>query len=637
MKYPPSILDEIKARLPASAVVGRRVQLKKAGREWRGLSPFGKEKTPSFFVNDTKQAWFDFSSGRNGDIFKFVMETEGLSFPEAVERLAAEAGVELPRFTEEAQAQEERAKGLHEVMELAASFFEAELRAERGAGARRYLQGRGLFGPPANEFRLGYSPNERFALRDHLAGKGVDAAAMMEAGLLVHGDEIPVPYDRFRDRVMFPIADARGRVVAFGGRAMEKDVPAKYLNSPETPLFHKGRQLYNHHRARKAAHDAGTLVAVEGYVDVIAMHMSGFANTVAPLGTALTEDQMQLMWRMADEPILCFDGDKAGRKAAYRAIDVALPLLPPGKSVRFALLPEGQDPDDLARSGGREAIAGVLEQARPLIDMVWAREMEAGPTDTPERRASMERRLKEALQRIPDESTRRYYRDEIENRLATAFPAAPRRQRNSGQNYQGEPYQKGRSPGFGRVEGGRFGAKTVESLRASPALARSRLYLAASKAESPREAFIIAGLAYRHELLEHFADEIAELDLSGPAALKLAQALIDMIAGGEVQPDQVATRLATPGLRASLAHLDQVIAPADRKKLEPEVDSLTLADAIRQAIVLHRRARTLHSELKAAERALADDMTDANFVWVKDVKARLESVEGTQADRDLPE
>jgi DNA primase len=375
---------------------------------------------------------------------------------------------------------------------------------------------------------------------------------------------------------------------------------------------------------------------VEGYVDVIAMHMVGFGNTVAPLGTALTEEQMQLMWRMADEPILCFDGDKAGRKAAYRAIDVALPLLPPGKSVRFALLPEGQDPDDLARSGGREAIAGVLDQARPLIDMVWAREMEAGPTDTPERRASMERRLKEALQRIPDESTRRYYREEIENRMARAFPAAPRRAPNAGQGYQ-RSGTNGYGAGYGRQQGGRPGTRPEEPLRASPALARSRMYVAASKTESPREAFIVAGLAQRSELLEQFSDEIAELDLSGPAALKLAQALLDMIASGETTSEAVAVRLAAPGLQATLLRLDGVISSPDRKKLGADVDSLTLADAIHQAIVLHRRARTLHSELKSAERALAEDMTDANFVWVKDVKARLESVEGTQADRDLPE
>ena len=257
MKFPPSILDDIKARLPASTVIGRRVRLIKAGREWKGLSPFGKEKTPSFFVNDVKQAWFDFSSGRNGDIFKFVMETEGLSFPEAVERLAAEAGVTLPRVTEHAVRHEEVRKGLYEVIELAAKYFEAELRGPHGAEARRYLEGRALAGEPQRRFRLGYAPADRFDLRDHLAGQGVSAELMIEAGLLIHGEGIAVPYDRFRDRIMFPICDVRGRVIAFGGRAISADAQAKYLNTAETGLFHKGRLLYNHHNARKAAHDTG--------------------------------------------------------------------------------------------------------------------------------------------------------------------------------------------------------------------------------------------------------------------------------------------------------------------------------------------------------------------------------------------
>ena len=393
MKFPPSILEEIKARLPVSAVVGKRVRLAKSGREWKGLSPFNAEKTPSFFVNDQKASFFDFSSGKNGDIFKFVMETEGLSFPEAVEKLAAEAGVTLPKITQEAQVQEERRKGLHEVVELAARFFEAELSGDRGGAGRRYLASRGLDGEARTRFRLGYGPADRFALRDHLAGKGVSAELMMEAGLLVHGEEIAVPYDRFRDRIMFPIHDSRGRPVAFGGRAMSAEVSAKYLNSPETPLFHKGSLLFNHHNARKAAHDTGQVIVVEGYVDVIAMSLAGFPQTVAPLGTALTEDQLTLLWRMADEPVICLDGDKAGRKAASRAIDIALPQLEPGKSLSFALLPDGQDPDDLARSGGKVAIAEVLAAARPLVDMLWTREVEAGPLDTPERRAAFERRL----------------------------------------------------------------------------------------------------------------------------------------------------------------------------------------------------------------------------------------------------
>lgn len=625
MKFPPSVLEEIKARLPVSAVVGKRVRLQKAGREWKGLSPFNAEKTPSFFVNDQKASFFDFSSGKNGDIFKFVMETEGLSFPEAVEKLAAEAGVTLPKITHEAQVQEERRKGLHEVLEIAAKFFEAELMADRGAAARRYLASRGLDGEARTRFRLGYGPADRFALRDHLAGKGVPAELMMEAGLLVHGEEIAVPYDRFRDRIMFPIHDARGRVVAFGGRAMSSEVAAKYLNSPETPLFHKGHLLFNHHNARKAAHDTSQVIVVEGYVDVIAMSLSGFPQTVAPLGTALTEDQLGLLWRMADEPVICLDGDKAGRKAASRAIDLALPLLEPGKSLSFALLPDGQDPDDLARSGGRQAIAEVLAAARPLVDMLWQREVEAGPLDTPERRAAFERRLKEPLAQIRDETTRKHYRREMDERLAQLFAStAPAR-----------PERGGRAGGFQRGNGGaRGGFRQVPPwlagpLKASSALTQSRL-VARLRGEDQREAFILLALASHPDLILRCADEIAELSLDGPAAERFRQALLDAVEE-TVDREALANRLAQPRVKEARSQLLAVTGPAERRKLAQGADPESVFDSIHQAIVLHHRARTLNSELRAAERALADDATEANFAWIKDVKARLDTIEGTQA------
>src|SRR5436190_1799987 len=272
MRFSPQFLDELRARLPVSEVVGRRVKLRKAGREWKGLSPFNKEKTPSFFVNDQKQAWFDFSSGKNGSIFDFLMLTEGLSFPEAVERLASEAGMPLPKVSHEEEAREEKRRSLAGVMELAAQFFEATLAGRTGAKARGYLADRSLDPATQVKFRLGYAPGERFALKEHLGNQGVSVEDMVAAGLLVAAEDIPVPYDRFRDRVMFPITDPRGRVIAFGGRALSKEAPAKYLNSPETPLFHKGFVLYNLDKARGPAHDAGEIVAVEGYMDAIALH-----------------------------------------------------------------------------------------------------------------------------------------------------------------------------------------------------------------------------------------------------------------------------------------------------------------------------------------------------------------------------
>jgi DNA primase len=299
------------------------------------------------------------------------MKTEGLSFPEAVERLAGEAGLALPKPTyqdhREAEQADERAR-LLQVLEASATWFEARLKAPEGQEARRYIERRGLRRETIAEFRLGFAPAPRSALKEFLAAQGFTPAEMATSGMLIAGDDIPVPYDRFRNRVMFPITDPKGRVIAFGGRALDPDAPAKYLNSPETPLFHKGGVLFNAVRARQAAHDRGRVIAVEGYMDVLALHEAGFGEAVAPLGTALTDTQLQLLWRMSPEPILCFDGDGAGRKAAFRAVDTALPLIKAGTSVTFAFLPDGLDPDDLIRQQGRDAMEAVLARSRPLAE-----------------------------------------------------------------------------------------------------------------------------------------------------------------------------------------------------------------------------------------------------------------------------
>src|SRR5258705_6146942 len=299
MRFPPQFLDELRARLPVSDVVGRRVKLKKAGREWKGLSPFNKERSPSFFVNDQKGFYHDFSSGKHGDVFGFVMDTEGVTFPEAVERLAAMAGLGVPKMSAKADAQEHRRSTLHDVMELAAKFCEATLASRAGAKARGYLADRSLDPATQLKFRMGYAPAERFALKEHLGSHGISSDDMVEAGLLVSADDIPVPYDRFRDRVMFPISDLSGRIVAFGGRALDKDAPAKYLNSPETPLFHKGGMLYNAAPARQAAHRGAPVIVVEGYVDVIAMVTAGFAANRPPRSSAGAYEQRALLLKSA--------------------------------------------------------------------------------------------------------------------------------------------------------------------------------------------------------------------------------------------------------------------------------------------------------------------------------------------------
>jgi DNA primase len=624
MRFPPSILEEIRARLPVTAVVGRRVRLAKAGREWRGLSPFNAEKTPSFYVNDQKGFYHCFSSGKHGDIFTFLMETEGLSFPEAVERLAAEAGVALPKVSQEAEVEEKRRRGLHEVMEMAARFFETNLAGKAGAQALRYVEGRGLGAAARQRFRLGYALPERFGLRDHLASQGVSTDAMVEAGLLVAGADIAVPYDRFRDRVMFPICDLRGRVIAFGGRAMSADVQAKYLNSSETPLFHKGHVLYNHHAARKAVHDKGTVIAVEGYVDVIAMTLAGFPHTVAPLGTALTEEQLALLWRMADEPILCFDGDGAGQRAAYRAVDLALPLLGPGKSLRFALLPEGQDPDDLARSGGPGAIATVLEAARPLVDLLWTREVETTPLDTPERRAALEKRLFGLLSGIRDEDLRRHYRAEMSERLRQLLPQGGRR--GEGRGDYASRGGRGRQPfrGDGRQRG-------VTPLKASPSLARNALF-AATSVGVPREALIVLTLLAHPDLMHRYGEDAAALEFANADAIRLRAWLVNVAAHEDFGGRRAVTLPAE--LAAGATRLRAAVRPGDVWALAADADISAVEETLRQAFILHRRAFTLHSELRAAERALIDEESEASLAWLAEIRAQLTSLEGAAADRD---
>jgi DNA primase len=641
MRFTPQFLDELKARLPVSEVVGRRVKLVRAGREFKGLSPFNKEKTPSFFVNDQKQAWFDFSSGKNGSIFDFVMQSEGVTFPEAVERLAQMAGVPLPQVSREDEARDARRKTLHDVMELAAKFFQDTLASRNGAKARGYLADRGLDAATQLKFRLGYAPGERFALKEHLGSHGIPVEDMVETGLLISGDDIPVPFDRFRDRVMFPITDLRGRVIAFGGRALEKDAQAKYLNSPETPLFHKGGTLYNIAAARQASHDGAPIVAVEGYVDVIAMVNAGYPATVAPLGTALTEDQLGLLWKMADEPILCFDGDSAGLRAAYRAVDLAMPRLKPGKSLKFALLPQGQDPDDLMRSGGREAIADVINAARPLAGMLWARETEAHSFDTPERRAALEARINEVTATIADESVRRYYRQDFSARLSQFFaPARNERRGQSGGNWRepraGGNWRERRNNDWQRRDQPRTGGRSGPYMVVSRELASSPVHRGHRTAVPRREALILLAALNHPWLLHDHLEELASLEFRHGDAERLKAALIDIAAhkadhAAGLDPEALRAELASRGLTEVMTRIAAAITTSSvwGTGLEAAPDDVLVT--WQQLVALHRQWHSLTKELKDAEQALGQDASEANFLRLSDVKTRLSRVEGTEA------
>ncbi|MDB5627488.1 MAG: primase [Tardiphaga sp.] len=666
MRFTPQFLEDLRERLPCSEVVGRRVKLKKAGREWKGLSPFQQEKSPSFFVNDEKMAWFDFSSGKNGNIFDFIMQTEGVPFPEAVERVAAMAGVALPAATPDAARHEQRRKTLYDVMDMAATFFADTLAGRTGARGRGYLADRGLSPATQLQFRLGYAPGERFALKEHLGAAGIPVSDMIEAGLLVGGDDIPVPYDKFRDRVMFPITDIRGRVIAFGGRALDKDVAAKYLNSPETPLFHKGDNLYNQAAARKAVHDAGrapqtaqatnaAVVVVEGYVDVIAMVGAGFPASVAPLGTALTEAQLALLWKMSDEPVLCFDGDKAGQKAAYRAAEMALPHLLPGKSLKFAMLPEGQDPDDLARSGGRGAIEEVIKGARGLADLIWSREIAGGDFATPERRAALEARINELANGIRDDTVKRYYRQDLAERLRAAFAPAGGAIRGRPGGYGGNfgggrggypqgfgqrPFQPGQ-PGRGGGRPAPTGTLTINRAPyqvASPQLATSSIMRGQRSMLSRREALILQSLLNHPWLLHEHLEEVAALELAHPEAIRLRAGIIAAFAHdrhhGEA-PDEAAASirsdLAKGGLAEPLQRLDLAITTKDVWGAQPGAAREDVLSTWHQLVSLHRQWHSLLRELKDAEAALGADATEQNLGWLRDVKARLAEVDGIEA------
>jgi len=638
MRFPPQFLDDLRARLPVSEVVGKRVRLKKAGREWKGLSPFNKERTPSFFVNDQKGFYHDFSSGKHGDIFTFVMDSEGVTFPEAVERLASLAGLAMPKMSREAEAEEGRRRTLHDVVALAVKFFEATLAARAGARARGYLADRGLDPATQLKFRIGYAPPERFALKEHLGGLGVAIEDMIEAGLLVAADDIPVPYDRFRDRVMFPISDLGGRIVAFGGRALDKDAPAKYLNSPETTLFRKGGILYNAAAARKAAHQGAPVIVVEGYVDVIVMVTAGYEATVAPLGTALTEEQLALLWKMADEPMLCFDGDAAGRRAAYRAVDIALPHLKPGKSLRFASLPQGHDPDDLIRSGGVGAMADVLAAARPLADVLWTREMEGGGFDTPERRAGLEARINELMSTIGDETVRRYYRQDLWQRLRNlTTPGSSDRFVRGGSGRPRAVGRGGREGPFRSHSGGR-GQEPAQGrafLPLSPRLQTSSIVRGSRSALPPREALIMLAALNHPWLLETEAEQLADLEFLNSDADTLRRVMLDITASRQpLQPSDGATLRDAVMARDCGAVLQRIEGALTHLADWPAREGAAPED-VRQwwthVLTLHRKNRTLNKELKEAERALGEELSEQNFAWLQDVRAQLSSLEGTEA------
>ncbi len=630
MRFPPSLLDEIRARLPVSQVVGRLVSLKRAGRELKGLSPFKQEKTPSFFVNDHKGSWFDFSSGQNGDIFKFVMLTEGLSFPEAVERLAEQAGLPLPKASAGEIEREDARSRLLALIESSCRFFEAQLAGAPGAEARRYLGRRGLGAAAIARFRLGYAPNSKSALKEHLAKAGYSGAEMASAGMQISGDDIPVAYDRFRHRVMFPISDLKGRVIAFGGRALDSDVPAKYLNSPDTPLFHKGAVLFNAATARRPAFDKSQIIVVEGYMDVIALAESGFAQTVAPLGTALTEAQLQLLWRLAPVPVLCFDGDTAGRNAAFRAVDTVLPHLQPGHSLQFAFLPDGLDPDELIRQHGAAAFAEVLQKTRPLIDVLIEREERRDEAATPEARASFDQRLRTLVARIGDRGVRQHYEHELREilwaRTRSLTRASPGGERQGGARLA-DRRRNNAQPDWRlavrATERSRLGGSPRAAAPRQAAL-RSNELAERAQAVPPREALLVATLLNHPWLLEQQCEEVASIPITAKPLARLRDALLTLLSRGTpLDAAEIRTQLSAIGLDSVVATAERAITHKGDKFAEPGTDAAEVEVGWLHALAMHKSQTELRRHLAGLEQAYAADPSEAAFGQIVEIQQQL--------------
>jgi DNA primase len=632
MRFPPQFLDQIRARVNLSSVVGRHVQWDRRksnpgkGDYW-ACCPFHTEKSPSFHADDRKGRYFCFGCKASGDHFTFLTEKAGLSFPEAVSQMASEAGLPMPAISEEEAKREETRASLYDVMEMAAKLFQQELQSSYGARARGYLSDRELTPDIQKEFGIGYARDDRNWLRNELAAKGVTLDQMVDTGLVVPGEDDKLPYDRFRDRVMFPIRDARGRVVAFGGRALRADVSAKYLNSPETIIFQKGELLYNYDKARQPAHQKAQIIVVEGYVDVIAMHRAQMPETVAPMGTALTEIQLGILWRTTPEPILCFDGDAAGLKAAYRALDLGLQRLTPGHSLRFAFLPEGKDPDDLLRSDGPEALKTIVSAAEPLLDVLWRRALSENDRATPERKAAFERDLRQQVAGIADESVRRHYMDALRDRFD-----------------QLRAQERGFSPAAGRRVSGaaRFAPRTSPSGRRLreweiPLPASQQLRVAAGRAASSdaperRTRLIVLSFINHPGLLHEFWDDFAALDLASTELDSLRTRILDSAASEEsLEPAAFKAHLTERGFGHVLDRLEDQARRLNEWFLGPSAAADDARTGLRQMLALHRKTLTLGRELKTAEAAFARDPSEENLQALIAVRDQLLSVQGSEA------
>lgn len=611
MAIPEHFLNELRDRVGLVDLVARRVKLTRRGREHTGLCPFHNEKTPSFTVNDDKGFYHCFGCSAHGGAIDFIMATEGLTFPETVERLAADVGMEVPRSAPRDREAEERRKSLYDVCQIAADWFEGQLGGMAGKDALSYVQGRGLTPATMTRFHIGYAPDGRSAMKQTLLARGLEEAQLIEAGLLIAPEDGGDSYDRFRNRLMFPITDAQGRVVAFGGRALG-DQRAKYLNSPETPIFHKGDLLYNLMNARKPARDGDTLVVVEGYMDVIALDQAGLPYAVAPLGTALTENQMTALWRIVPEPSLCFDGDAAGQRAAQRAAQRSLPLLKPGHSLKFVALPEGDDPDSLVRAKGTSAFTDLLHSALPLSETLWRMQVMNKNLETPEQRAGLRKDLRDMVKEITDSTVREYYGDHFKDRLNKAFaPSGTRSDNAYNSAYGGGPNRGGfnKNRQFGRHQRPSYGR-----LYAPPIAARSGLGQGWKADTYRRERLLIAALLNHPNLIHEVFEEVGELHLSSPELDNIRRSIIEKATSdAPLDLEGLRNNLNSSGMADATTKLIAELTGPGIAKLDPLArPDATLTQVVKDWTNVSRwhQLEDLRREFEAAEVNLGLDLTE---------------------------
>ncbi len=624
MTLSPQFLDELRSRTLLSVLIGRTTKLQKAGREWRACCPFHNEKTPSFYVNDDKGFYHCFGCSAHGDAIRWMTDQRGLPFMDAVKELAQAAGMELPAMDPRAAEKAEAAKGLHEACADAARWFTDQLNGLTGATARDVLARRGIKPETARAFGLGFAPDSRSGLKTALKDYG--DPLLVEAGLLIKVEE-KTPYDRFRGRLMIPIRDPRGRTIAFGGRIIGEGEP-KYLNSPETPLFDKGRTLYNLDKAAPAARKTGRLIVVEGYMDVIALAQAGFGEVVAPNGTAVTEAQLERMWRLSDVPILCLDGDSAGQKAAIRAAHRAMPLLAPGRSLAFVTLPQGQDPDDLVRQKGPAAFEALLKEPEPLVDRLWASELAAEPLDTPEQKAGLKARLADLAKTIADQNVAHEYQAEFRRRFDETFrpqrkafePRAPFVPQARGSRKAGQPWKPPITPPG-------EGAKNVRAGGIDRILAKA----------------VLAGLIRHPAEIARHMEVLGSLKLADPTLGRLFEAVVDVAVEDAHQnmaldSQRLLTILAASGfdiIAHELLRADQLSCSFTQRDAEPARAREDLDEAIAILVARPEVDAALAAATAMMQTQYSDEAFERQVSLVKEkqaLEARLANL--VQANED---